>query len=164
VQENAPAELAKRGYSPSTVEVARRFYNGQIAPDEMMPSVMKFTGAYYHHLSLLQLTHEMFMGLRVKSRPEALIFGHSQLLPGWNVMDRLREINVPTLVMAGRDDFLFPPEHQEELAARIPNARLEIIDRAGHNPQSERPREVNEMVRRFLSTTHALAIMQKGAR
>jgi proline iminopeptidase len=135
------------------VEAARRFYNGQIAPNEMMSSVMKFTGAYYHHLNPLQLMHEMFMGLRIKSRPDAFIFGHSQLLPGWTVMDRLSEIDTPTLVMAGRDDFLFPPEHQEELAAGIPNARLEIVERAGHNPQSERPKEVNEIVRRFVSAT-----------
>jgi proline iminopeptidase len=44
--------------------------------------------------------------------------------------------------MAGRDDFLFPPEHQGVLAARIPSARLEIIERAGHNPHLERPAEV----------------------
>jgi len=151
-QENAPQVLAKRGYSPSTVETARRFFNGQIAPGEMMSSVMKFTGAYYHHLSPLQLAHELVMGLRIKSRPEALIFGHSQLLPGWTVMDRLGEINVPTMVMAGRDDFLFPPECQQDLVAGIPGARLKIIERAGHNPQSERAKETNEMLRRFLST------------
>ena len=75
-------------------------------------------------------------------RPEALIFGYSQLLKGWTVMDRLSEIKVPTLVMAGRYDFLFPPEHQVALAAGIPNAHLEIIERAGHNPHMERPAEV----------------------
>jgi proline iminopeptidase len=48
---------------------------------------------------------------------------------GWTVMDRLDEIKVPTLVMAGRDDFQFPPEHQAALAAGIANARLEIIER-----------------------------------
>ena len=66
-------------------------------------------------------------------------------------MDRLGEITVPTLVMAGRDDFLFPPEHQEQLAAGIPNARLRIIERAGHNPHAERPAEVMEAVRDFVS-------------
>jgi pimeloyl-ACP methyl ester carboxylesterase len=67
------------------------------------------------------------------------------------VMDRLSEIKVPTLVMAGRNDFLFPPEHQVELAAGIPNARLRIIERAGHNVLSERPAEVMEAVRDFIS-------------
>ena len=65
-------------------------------------------------------------------------------------MDRLGEIAVPTLVMAGRDDFLFPPEHQVELAAGIPNARLRIIERAGHNAHDERPDEVIEAVTDFL--------------
>ena len=66
-------------------------------------------------------------------------------------MDRLGEIRARTLVMAGRDDFLFPPEHQAQLAAGIPNARLRIIERAGHNPHDERPDEVMEAVRDFLS-------------
>jgi pimeloyl-ACP methyl ester carboxylesterase len=57
---------------------------------------------------------------------------------------------VPTLVVAGRDDFLFPPEHQVELAAGIPNARLRIIERAGHNAHSERPAEVMEALRDFI--------------
>jgi pimeloyl-ACP methyl ester carboxylesterase len=76
---------------------------------------------------------------RTKFRPEALIFADRHLLKGWTVMDRLGEITAPTLVMAGRDDFVFPPEHQRELAAGIPHARLQIIERAGHNPHSEQP-------------------------
>jgi pimeloyl-ACP methyl ester carboxylesterase len=57
----------------------------------------------------LLLAREMIRGeWRAKTRPEALIFGGRQLLKGWTVMDRLGEITVPTLVMAGRYDFLFP--------------------------------------------------------
>jgi len=85
-------------------------------------------------------------------RPEALIFGSSQLLKGWTVMDRLGEIKVPTLVMAGRDDFLYPPEHQVALAGGIINAHLEIIERAGHEAPSERPGEVLKVIRNFMST------------
>jgi proline iminopeptidase len=88
-------------------------------------------------------------------RPEALIFAGRHLLNGWTVMDRLGEITVPTLVMAGRDDFLFPPEHQVELATGIPNARLEIVERAGHNAHSERPAEVMASVRAFIAVDTA---------
>jgi len=151
-QQNAADLLAKRGYSPQKVELVRRFFNGQIAPKEMVPALMRFGSAYYHHPSILLLAREMIRGeWRTKTRPEALIFAGRHLLKGWTVMDRLGEITAPTLVMAGRDDFLFPPEHQLELAAGIPDARLRIIERAGHNPHSERPAEVMDAVRDFIS-------------
>jgi proline iminopeptidase len=158
VQENAPEVLAQRGYSPETVETARRFFNGQIEPGEMLPAMLKFARAYYHRLTPSLLVHEIGLGLRMKSRPEALIFGFGQLLHGWTVMDRLGEISMPTLVLAGRDDFQFPPEHQEALAAGIPGARLEIIEGAGHNAPTERPAEVIQAVRRFM-VAHELATL-----
>ena len=151
-QENAPQTLAQRGFSSDTVQTARRFFRGDIAPDEVFPAGLKLARAYYHHLSPWLLAREAALGLRVKSRPEAHIFGFGQLLKGWTVMDRLGEIQVPTLVLAGRDDFQFPPEHQSALAAGIANARLEIIERAGHNAPTERPAEVIQAVRDFMAT------------
>ena len=156
-QEHAPQLLARRGYGPRTVELARRFFNGQIAPNEMMPALLRFGGVYYHDPSLVLLAREMLHGgWRTKTRPEALIFAGRQLLKGWTVMDRLDQITVPTLVLAGRDDFLFPPEHQRQLAAGIPGARLQIIERAGHNAHSEQPAEVFRAVSDFISADAAV--------
>jgi proline iminopeptidase len=78
------------------------------------------------------------------------------MMRGWSVMDRLGQIRVPTLVIAGHDDFLFPPESQALLAAGIPNARLRIIERAGHNPQAERPIETLAAVADFLAEAPAV--------
>ena len=151
-RENAPEVLAKRGFSPQTVELARRFLNGQIEPNEMFPSLMKLGKAYNPYTSLWQMPHMILTGLPSKMRPEAMIFGETQVLKNWTVMERLNEIKAPTLILAGRQDFIFPPESQEELAARIPNARLVFIERAGHNPHDERTAEVLKAVRDFLST------------
>jgi proline iminopeptidase len=116
---------------------------------------MKFMSAYFYRNFLLEMAHQVFSpGPRPKMRPEALIFGYSQLLPGWTVMNRLSEIKVPTLVMAGRYDFLFPPEHQAILADRLPNAELVLIERAGHNPQMERTAEVIQAVRDFMAAAN----------
>jgi proline-specific peptidase len=154
VNQNAAKLLAKRGYSASAVQAARRFYNGQVTPGEYYPTVMKFFSAYFYRNVLLAMAHEVFSKSQApKLRPEATIFGYNTLLNGWTVMDRLGEIQTPTLVLAGRHDFLFPPEHQAALATGIPNARLEIIERAGHNPQMERPAEVIEAIRCFMTTS-----------
>jgi len=154
VQQNAPEILAKRGYSSGVVKTARRFFKGEIAPDEMVPAMRKLGRAYYWRLGPLLLAREMMLGLRMKLRPEALIFGYNQLLPGWSVMDRLEEIKVPSLVLAGRHDFQFPPEHQAILADRLPSAQLELIERAGHNAPTERSAEVVQAVERFMATVN----------
>ena len=155
VNHNAPELLAKRGYSPSAVKAARRFFNGQIAPSEFLPTYMKFNKAYNYRNSLTEIIQGILLGHMPKFKPEALIFGYSQLLKEWTVMNRLNEIQVPTLVLAGRYDFLFPTEHQVALAAGIPNARLEIIENAGHNPHMEQPKAVLRLIRDFLATANA---------
>ena len=151
VQQNAPELLARRGYGASAVQAARRFYNGQITADEYFKTVLRFFKAYYYRINLLMLVRDIVSGPRAKFRPEATIFGYSQLLDGWTVMDRLGEIKVPTLVVAGRHDFLFPPEHQAVLSDRLPNAQLTLIERAGHNPQMEHPAEVIQAIRGFMA-------------
>ena len=153
VNHNAPEILAKRGYSAEAVESAYRFYNGLITPGEFMPTIMKFISAYSYHHSLVSMVKSAISGPSPKFQPEATIFGYSQVLKGWNVMDRLGEIKVPTMVMAGRFDFLFPTEHQVALAVGIPNARLEVIENAGHNPQMERTEQVISAIRYFMDTT-----------
>jgi proline iminopeptidase len=148
VQHHAPELLAKRGYPPRAVESARRAFNGQATPWQIRLGLLRFGRAYTYKLTLLGLVRL----LRVKQRLDAAIFGFGHLLPGWNVLDRLPEIQVPTLVLAGRHDFEFPPEHQAIMADRLPNARLEIIERAGHNAPQERPAEVVAALERFLSS------------
>jgi len=150
-QENAAEVLAGRGFSPKTVAVARRFYRGRTAPKDFVRAAIRLLPAYDHRFSLVRLGREMLGGgWRMKTRPEALTFG-GQMMEGWSVMGRLGEIHVPTLVIAGHDDFLFPPESQALLAAGIPGARLRIVERAGHNPQSERAAETLTAVRDFLA-------------
>jgi proline iminopeptidase len=151
VQRNAPEILAKRGYSASAVQAARHFFNGQVTVGEYFPTVFKFFKAYFYRINLLRTVYDIVSGPRATFRPEATIFGYSQLLNGWTVMDRLSEIQVPALVMAGRYDFLFPPEHQAILADRLPKAKLTLIERAGHNPQMERPAEVIQAIRDFMA-------------
>jgi len=161
-QKNAADVLAGRGFSPKTVAVARRFFSGRIEPKDFVRASVRLLPAYDHRFSLLRLAREMLEGgWRMKARPEALTFG-GQMMRGWSVMDRLGEIRVPTCVIAGHDDFLFPPESQALLAAGIPNARLRIIERAGHNPQSERPAETLAAVADFLAMAPSETAAREG--
>jgi len=54
----------------------------------------------------------------------------------------------------GRDDFQFPSEHQATLADQLPNACLEMIERAGQNAPTEQSVEVIQAVRDFMAATN----------
>ena len=149
---NAPRRLAQQGYKPATVELVHRWFHGEFSPREYLPIFWRIGGAYSHGPAWVAVGRELAHGgWRSRVRPEALIFAGRHLLDGSSVVDRLGEINAPTLVMAGRDDFVFPPDCQEELAAGIPGSRLVLIAGAGHNPQDERPAEVMRTLRAFLT-------------
>jgi pimeloyl-ACP methyl ester carboxylesterase len=63
---------------------------------------------------------------------------------------RLDEINVPTLVLHGADDEVWPVDNAHYLADRIPGARLHVIPGAGHMFMVEQPRAFNAAVLEFL--------------
>jgi proline iminopeptidase len=160
-RQNAADLLARRGYPPRKVELVRRWFAGEFAPREFYPILFRIGDAYFSRPSwLLLLRDAIHGGWRSRPRPEPLIFAGRHLMKGWTVEDRLGQIRVRTLVIAGRDDFIFPPECQRELAAGIPDASLHLVDHAGHSPHDEQTAEVMAAVRQFLS---ADAVRGSGA-
>jgi pimeloyl-ACP methyl ester carboxylesterase len=65
------------------------------------------------------------------------------------VIDHLPNIDVPTLIIVGdRDEpFLAPSRY---MASKIPGARLEVIEGAGHHPEIEQSERFVERVVAFL--------------
>jgi pimeloyl-ACP methyl ester carboxylesterase len=64
---------------------------------------------------------------------------------------RVRTLPMPTLVVHGQDDLLIPVTNGEQLAARIPGARLVLLDPCGHFPHIERPAETSAAILEFLA-------------
>jgi pimeloyl-ACP methyl ester carboxylesterase len=72
---------------------------------------------------------------------------------GYDIRDRLEEIEVPTLIVWGRNDRVVPVPAALSYKKRIgDNAELEIFDECGHVPQIERPVRFNRLLDRFLSS------------
>jgi len=69
-----------------------------------------------------------------------------------DVTDRLGEIKLPTLVIHGGNDVLIELFKGEELAAKIPGARLEVIEGAGHQSNVDHPAEVARLIKDFLAS------------
>ena len=65
--------------------------------------------------------------------------------------DRLGALTVPTHVIAGEHDLLVPAWKSEEMAQRIPGAKLSVVPRAPHGINVERAEEFNALVLEFLA-------------
>jgi pimeloyl-ACP methyl ester carboxylesterase len=65
----------------------------------------------------------------------------------------LSEIVCPTLVMCGREDGWSPPSRHEEMARRIPDSRLVVIERCGHMSTMEQPDEVSAALGAWLASS-----------
>jgi proline iminopeptidase len=74
----------------------------------------------------------------------------TQLRGGIGVQDRLTELGMPTLVIWGRHDHIFPVRHAEAAKDKLPNGRVVIFDDSGHTPQMEEPERFNRLVLDFL--------------
>lgn len=63
---------------------------------------------------------------------------------------RLGEVRVPTLLLVGRHDPQCPLACSEELARGIPNSKLVIFEKSGHNPFTEEPELFANELQAFL--------------
>jgi proline-specific peptidase len=68
---------------------------------------------------------------------------------GWDVLDRLAEITVPTLLVAGRFDGS-DPERMREMHRRIEGSRFELFESSSHMPFIEEPDRFDQVMRDFL--------------
>jgi pimeloyl-ACP methyl ester carboxylesterase len=77
-------------------------------------------------------------------------YGDFEACDKFDIMSRLKEIKLPTLIICGLEDQLTPPRYSEYLKNNIPNSRLETIADAGHMVMLEKPEELNVKLKKFL--------------
>jgi pimeloyl-ACP methyl ester carboxylesterase len=71
-------------------------------------------------------------------------------IPDKGLKKRIHRVKAPALVVWGKDDRLVPAVYADEFVRRLPGARLEHVDGAGHAPHLEHPERVAGMVRDFV--------------
>jgi pimeloyl-ACP methyl ester carboxylesterase len=82
------------------------------------------------------------MSFRIAWKP----YMYSQTLP-----HLLGGVQAPALVVWGAEDRIVPRSSGERYARSLPNARLEIVDSAGHCVGLEQPAELASLILRFMA-------------
>lgn len=112
-----------------------------------------------------RIRHAMFQGLFDRPdllRPELLWellangAGRPGLVPvvkrlfGYEILEELEQVDVPTLIVWGRNDRVVPAKDALGYAEHLRNSSTVIFDRTGHCPQLERPLRFNRLLEAFL--------------
>jgi 3-oxoadipate enol-lactonase len=85
------------------------------------------------HPSHVELVRRMMLACSPETRRDA-----PRVLVGLDLVDELRRVDIPALVIGGTADLITPPAYAEQIAAAIPNARLELVPDGGHMLMLER--------------------------
>ncbi len=100
--------------------------------------------------------------MRVRGTADALI---AMATSRWtnNLENELAHISAPTLIVWGDRDRAVPVAHAEKHARALPNAKLVILEGAGHIPHIEFPAIVNPLFNNFLEGTSEKTILPRRA-
>ncbi len=98
-----------------------------------------------------QLVNDVIKFKRLDGVDEALRKTANKLFPGGKQADvpDLSNVEVPMLVVWGREDQIVPVSHSENVPG---HARVEILDDTGHMPQMEAAGQVNRLIGEFLDS------------
>ena len=111
---------------------AKRLANG-VAEDFYAPDlVAHFTSRFLPQLKIRGFGHAILSTMR----NDAL--GDSSA-----IYDRLGELDIPTLLIWGREDITVPYDQSSEMVASLKHARFHTIEESGHVPHYENADEVN---------------------
>lgn len=73
-------------------------------------------------------------------------------IPDRGLSKRLHRVNIPTLILWGKEDRLTPAVYAEEFGRRIANSHIEVIEQSGHIVEVEQMEITYALVSEFLSS------------
>jgi proline iminopeptidase len=141
-----PPGLAQRA-SAEAVEVAGRLFGGDFSP-ATVEAFGRLVAPHYAAPAHPDVPGRLLALSGFAADVAAFFF--RELAASYDVRAELAAIDVPALVVVGREDWVCPPAGARALAAGLPDARLVEIPGAGHFPFSEEPAAFLAAVRRFL--------------
>ncbi len=93
--------------------------------------------------------YEAYLGRYLANDPVGFGLGF-RVLARTNMLHMLPQIRCPTMVIAGRHDTVRPHAGTAELAKKIPGARFELLDDAGHFMPAQAPLSLLALLEDFL--------------
>lgn len=139
--------LAERGTEEQKA-IAQRLWNGNFESEQQLREYFQVMRPMY------SVTYDPHSQQEIPDRAilsvDAINVAFGGFLRSYNILNQLDKITAPTLVIAGRKDWICPPEFSEEIAKKIPNADLRIFENSGHLIRVDEPEALLDAIAGFL--------------
>ena len=153
---NARAQqiVATRG-NAHEIEAARKLWAGELTTVDAMRDFFRSTWALYSTTfnESKRATNEESLQRFIYS-PDAMnqAFAPGGFLQSYDLRPELKNIIAPTLILAGRHDWICAPEFSEEIHKLIPRSQLKIFENSSHSIRGDEPEEFHQTVREFITS------------
>lgn len=127
--EKAKAFIKEKGTNAQK-EAAKLLWEGNIQSQEQLSHYYEVMAPLYSRKQIVEQSNAVQLGNRSY---EALNEGFGKFLRTYDIVDELDSIRVPTLVMAGRYDWITSVEESQVIADKITNSKLIIFENSSHN-------------------------------
>jgi pimeloyl-ACP methyl ester carboxylesterase len=113
--------------------------------------IARLKGFYRGHSIPVEVRQEFAADGVSKSNQEAFLSYFQNFRAGQEYFEpRAHELQTPVLVVWGKYDRFISVKLAYEIADKLPNARLEVIDKSGHYVHMDKPQELARVVTQFL--------------
>jgi pimeloyl-ACP methyl ester carboxylesterase len=85
----------------------------------------------------------------------AVLYGDFLACDCFDIRTKLNQIHIPTLVISGTEDKIIPLKYGHYLAENVANARLIIIEGAGHFSMLQKPKVVANAIAEFMGVENS---------
>jgi len=86
----------------------------------------------------------------LKTAPN-VIYDDFKICDGFDTLDKTALINIPCLILVGKEDIMTPIKYSEFFHKKINNSELVIIEKAGHLAMLEQPKKMNQAIENFIN-------------
>lgn len=150
----AQQTLRDRG-TPEQIAIAQKLWDGTFQSNDELKTYFEILGPLYSYQAepldnLLDKPQSLAWGDRIFSY-EATNEAFGGFLRTYDIRSELVKITAPTLVLAGRHDWICAPEWSEEIAMLIPGAEVQIFEHSGHMLRTDEPERLITTIAEFSS-------------
>ncbi len=143
-------QILKERATAEQIAVCDILWAGGFATSEELRRYYEVMGPLYsrhHDAAAAALTRQ-----RTINSPEPLnrAFGPGGFLRSYDIRPELAHITAPTLILAGRHDWICPPEFSEEIHRLIPGSDLRIFEESSHSIRGDEPEQMRDAIAGFV--------------